>query len=108
MHIETKNAFETLKHSSKPFAVMFEHGSLSVEMYKPIGVDLQQPHSRDEVYIIISGHGMFSNGGTQHPFAAGDFIFVAAGTEHRFETFSEDFSTWALFYGPEGGEHASS
>jgi hypothetical protein len=33
-----------------------------------------------------------------------DFLFVAAGDEHRFVEFTEDFSTWVLFYGPEGGE----
>lgn len=107
MHLEPKNALDTLKLSRAPFAALFEHGSLSVEIYKPIGEDLQQPHSRDEAYIVISGHGMFNNGGTQHPFVAGDFMFVAAGIEHRFETFSDDFSTWVLFYGPEGGENAA-
>ncbi len=30
--------------------------------------------------------------------------FVAAGVEHRFSKFSEDFSTWVFFYGPQGGE----
>jgi hypothetical protein len=24
--------------------------------------------------------------------------------EHRFEDFTEDFATWVVFYGPEGGE----
>ena len=35
---------------------------------------------------------------------AGDCLFVAAGVEHRFETFSNDFSTWDVFWGPKGGE----
>jgi mannose-6-phosphate isomerase-like protein (cupin superfamily) len=38
------------------------------------------------------------------PFEPGDALFVAAGVEHRFEGFSEDFGTWVMFYGPEGGE----
>jgi hypothetical protein len=29
---------------------------------------------------------------------------VAAGVQHRFEEFSDDFATWVIFYGPEGGE----
>jgi len=33
-------------------------------------------------------------------------LFVPAGVEHRFEHFSEDFSTWVVFYGPRGGETA--
>jgi len=31
-------------------------------------------------------------------------LFVPAGVEHRFENFSDDFATWVIFYGPEGGE----
>lgn len=59
---------------------------------------------RDEVYIIISGMGEFINGGITTPFQQGDFIFVAAGVEHKFVNFTEDFSTWVMFYGPKGGE----
>jgi len=31
-------------------------------------------------------------------------LFVAAGEEHRFTEFTDDFATWVFFYGPEGGE----
>jgi len=37
------------------------------------------------------------------PFTAGDFLFVSAGVEHRFEEFSKDFKTWVIFFGPKGG-----
>lgn len=30
------------------FAVLFEHGSLALEIYAPRGNDPQQPHTRDE------------------------------------------------------------
>ncbi len=36
--------------------------------------------------------------------APGELPFVPAGIEHRFLDFSDDFITWVLFYGPEGGE----
>ena len=83
---------------------LFSHGSMSVELYKPVEVDHQEPHSQDELYIVASGSGMFVNGDTRLPFETGEVLFVAAGVEHRFEDFSEDFSTWVIFYGPEGGE----
>lgn len=108
MHIQATdalNAIKTLESSNQRFAELFKHGSLTVELYRPVGQDLQQPHSRDEVYVVLSGHGTFNNDGIVHPFSAGDFIFVPAGVEHRFETFSPDFATWVMFYGPEGGEH---
>lgn len=88
----------------KTFVELFRHGSLSVEIYQPKGTDLQKPHSRDEVYVVVSGRGWFVNGETRRPFEPGELLFVPAGVVYRFEEFSEDFSTWVIFYGPEGGE----
>ena len=90
----------------KPFARLLSHGSLEVEVYKPVGRDLQAPHDRDEVYVVIAGHGDFVCADAREAFAPGDLLFVPAGVEHRFEHFSEDFSTWVVFYGPRGGETA--
>jgi mannose-6-phosphate isomerase-like protein (cupin superfamily) len=88
------------------FARVFAHGTLEVEFYAPRGRDLQTPHTRDEVYVVVSGSGMFVNGERRHPFGPGDFLFVPAGVVHRFEEFTDDFAVWVLFYGPEGGEGA--
>nr|WP_299343539.1 cupin domain-containing protein [Allomuricauda sp.] len=104
MKVNPKEALEKLAAQKSPFITLFEHGTLQLEVYKPEKVDLQQPHTRDEVYVVISGTGEFLNGGERMNFSPGDFLFVPAGVEHRFENFSEDFSTWVLFYGPEGGE----
>lgn len=43
-------------------------------------------------------------GGERRPSEAQDAIFVEAGVEHRFEDFSDDFSAWVIFWGPDGGE----
>lgn len=97
-------ALTSLKQVPEAFRVLFEHGSLSIEIYQPEKVDHQQPHRQDEVYVVISGSGTFYNDGVRHPFEAGEVLFVPAGKEHRFEDFTEDFATWVIFYGPEGGE----
>jgi len=86
------------------FAELFSHGSLSVEFYQPPGIDTQQPHTRDEVYLVASGRGDFVAGETRQPFEPGEVLFVPAGQLHRFENFSTDFGAWVFFYGPEGGE----
>ncbi len=93
-----------LSKQEKPFVELFQHGTMQLEYYKPEKIDLQQPHSRDEIYVVISGIGIFYCGGERKPFKAGDFLFVPAKVEHRFEDFSDDFATWVIFYGPEGGE----
>ena len=87
-----------------PSAFIFEHGSLQVKMYRPSKQDLQRPHARDELYVIARGSGWFVNGPARHAFATGDVLFVPAGAEHRFEQFTDDFCTWVVFYGPDGGE----
>lgn len=86
------------------FARVLAHGSMEVEMYVPQELDHQQPHTRDELYFVARGQGMFVNGDRRHAFSAGDVLFVPAGVVHRFEEFSEDFAVWVVFYGPEGGE----
>ncbi|MEM9000225.1 MAG: cupin domain-containing protein [Bacteroidota bacterium] len=106
MKINRKEALEKLKDHDSPFLKLFAHGTLTVEIYKPVKVDKQKPHTRDEVYVVISGTGEFFNNGNRTRFGPGDFLFVPAGVAHRFEHFSDDFSTWVLFYGPEGGEQA--
>lgn len=98
------NALEDLSKTNNPFKELFTHGSLSIEIYKPDKVDHQTPHSRDELYVIASGTGAFINDGERQNVEVGEVLFVAAGIEHRFVDFSDDFSTWVFFYGPEGGE----
>lgn len=100
------NAMTQLSTSEDDFVEIFQHGSLSVELYKPQVRDLQQPHERDELYVVATGAGEFIRAGQRHPIEVGEVLFVPAGVAHRFENFSEDFSVWVFFYGPEGGEEA--
>jgi len=89
---------------AKPSVSLFKHGSLEVKMYAPRRHDPQTPHTRDEVYLVAQGQGIYFHAGERQPFGPGDFLFAPAGVEHRFEDFSDDFFVWVLFYGPEGGE----
>jgi mannose-6-phosphate isomerase-like protein (cupin superfamily) len=95
------------QRGGKRFASAFRHGSLQVELFAPRGRDAQRPHIRDEVYVVIQGSGFYVNGTQRFAFRPGDMMFAAAGEEHHFEDFGEDFFTWVLFYGPEGGEKAA-
>lgn len=86
------------------FATVFQHGSLAVEIYAPRGSDPQNPHNRDELYIVAVGSGEFVCGDTRQSFGPDDLLFAAAGVVHRFENFTDDLVVWVVFYGPEGGE----
>jgi mannose-6-phosphate isomerase-like protein (cupin superfamily) len=103
LHLSFEEEQLRLQFMPTPFSVLFERGDVSVELYAPRGADLQRPHSRDEIYIVASGTGFFVRGEERVPFAPGDFLFVAAEVPHRFEEFSDDFRTWVIFFGPEGG-----
>jgi mannose-6-phosphate isomerase-like protein (cupin superfamily) len=104
IRITTAEALAQVPAEGKRVAVLLRHGTLLAEMYAPRGHDPQQPHTRDEVYVIAAGRGTFLSGNSRQAFAPGDFLFVPAGMVHRFEAFSEDFAAWVMFYGPEGGE----
>jgi len=106
-HLSTAHAVEQLPPPpEEQYAILFRHGTLTVGLYAPRGTDPQQPHTRDEVYVVVRGQGTFLHGDTRRPFAPGDLIFVPAHVRHRFEDFSDDLVVWVLFYGPEGGETA--
>ena len=104
-HVTLAQALAGLRGpENKTFSEVLAHGSLSIEIYAPRGVDPQTPHRRDELYVVVSGRGEFVNGPDRHPFQPGDVLFVPAGVVHRFESFNDDFVTWVVFFGPDGGE----
>jgi mannose-6-phosphate isomerase-like protein (cupin superfamily) len=80
------------------------HGTMRAGLYAPEHVDTQTPHKQDELYVIVSGTGDFVKNDERVHFQPHDVLFVEAGSVHRFENFSEDFSTWVIFWGTEGGE----
>lgn len=109
-HIGLAEAFQRLALAAPARSLaLFEHGTLQVKLYIPRGtngelIDPQTPHTRDELYVVARGAGMFFNGETRRQAEVGDLIFAPTGKPHRFEDFTEDFAVWVMFYGPEGGE----
>ncbi|MDE1174568.1 MAG: cupin domain-containing protein [Parvibaculaceae bacterium] len=91
----------------EPFAGAMSHGSMSVEVFAPRGEDRQGPHEQDELYFIVTGRADFEHEGRRRAVIPGDVLFVPAGDPHRFHAMSDDFATWVVFWGPEGGEKAS-
>jgi mannose-6-phosphate isomerase-like protein (cupin superfamily) len=76
----------------------FEKDGVKLVFFAPRGKDYQTFHDEDEFYFIARGSGKILIAGSTFEFSSGDVFFVEAGVEHRFEDFTEDFSTWAIFF----------
>ena len=103
-HVPFDEFRKGLAESGATSHVGMDHGSMRVLLYRPVDEDTQSPHRRDEIYIIDSGTAEFRREREIVAVSVGDVLFVPAGMDHRFETFSPDFSTWVVFWGPDGGE----
>lgn len=86
------------------YGILLERGTLQIGFYRPGEKDLQQPHDRDEIYVVQAGEGFFACDGETKPFETGEALFVRAGVDHRFVDYTEDFAAWVIFYSPPGGE----
>jgi mannose-6-phosphate isomerase-like protein (cupin superfamily) len=111
MHIDLKSALSYLPlpaTTSWPEGVwdktVFSHGTMSVIVFTPRGRDYQTSHDQDELYIVMKGSGILMIEDTPCPFTEGDVLFVPATKQHGFAEFSQDLITWAIFWGPTGGE----
>jgi mannose-6-phosphate isomerase-like protein (cupin superfamily) len=102
-HIALKEALGRLPApDGKRFASVLDEGAaLEVEIYAPRGVDPQEPHRRDELYVVVTGSGFFRLGERRVRFGPGDLLLAPAGAAHRFEEFSDDLVVWVMFYGPQ-------
>lgn len=100
------HAKANLPDSAEGFRFFYglRHGTMKAGLYAPQQIDTQGPHKQDELYVVISGSGDFIKNDERRHFQANDVLFVEAGVPHRFENFTDDFSTWVIFWGPDGGE----
>ncbi len=82
--------------------------SLSMGLYRLQAgqADEQQPHTEDEVYLVLSGKASFRAGGQQQSVAPGSLIFVERTVEHRFVDISEDLQVLVFFAPPEGSRRS--
>jgi mannose-6-phosphate isomerase-like protein (cupin superfamily) len=95
------------KDGQMRFHYALRHGSMKLGLYGPRARDVQEPHKQDEIYVITQGACSFVKNGERRRVGRHDVLFVEAGAEHRFEDVTDDFLTWVIFWGPEGGEAAS-
>ena len=80
------------------YTAILENENIEIGLYAPVNDDLQSPHMKDEIYIVVKGEGTFFNDGKRVIFGPGDLFLVSAGAEHRFENFSDDLVVWYIIH----------
>lgn len=90
--------------SGRSYLEFLREASMSLGLYvlPAGGVDPQQPHGEDEVYLVLSGRARFLSGSEDVPVNVGDTLFVPAGEEHRFHDIDEDLVLLVFFAPAEG------
>jgi mannose-6-phosphate isomerase-like protein (cupin superfamily) len=66
------------------------------------GIDDQEPHTEDEIYVVTAGRAVLRAGDDSAAVEPGSVIYVAAGEEHRFTDVAEDLAAIVLFAPAEG------
>jgi mannose-6-phosphate isomerase-like protein (cupin superfamily) len=95
---EIRAAQERLAAGSGGYEIVHESPGLEIGVYVLVAPepDRQQPHSDDEVYIVLEGSGRLEVEGEQTDLREGDGVFVPAGAEHRFTGY-EHLSVLVVF-----------
>ncbi len=91
----------------RPYLEFLTVPDLSVGLYVlRVGQpDLQQPHTEDEVYYVVSGRGRITVGDESRDVGPGSIVFVATAVPHRFHDITEDL-TLLVAFGPAEGSRA--
>jgi mannose-6-phosphate isomerase-like protein (cupin superfamily) len=94
--------------TGRPYLEFLSVPDLSVGLYVLAAgePDLQQPHTEDEVYYVVSGRAKITVGDEVRDIVPGSIVFVATGVPHRFHDITEDLALFVAF-GPAEGSRAS-
>lgn len=101
----TAQALEVTRHGSgRRYLEFLRVPDLSAGLYVlEAGVaDAQQPHSEDEVYVVLRGRCRFRAGAEEREVERGSVLFVPARLEHRFVDIRERLEA-LVFFGPAEG-----
>src|SRR5260370_24293945 len=96
---ELAHLIDQLNQSGQDYLEFLRDPSLSAGLYMLAAgaVDMQEPHTEDEVYYVISGHSFIQVDKENRPVESGSLVFVKANVEHRFHTITEDLKVLVIF-----------
>jgi quercetin dioxygenase-like cupin family protein len=98
---ELHELIDDAAEAGKPYLEFLRVPDLSAGLYRlpEGGIDLQQPHTEDEVYYVVSGRGQVRVGGEERRVMSGSVVYVAKTVEHKFHSIEEDL-TLLVFFAP--------
>lgn len=84
--IDIRNLIPKMDLDKSEFLDFFEleHLQAGILRLKPAEQDMQEPHSSDEVYLVLEGDGFIEIGKKSYPLKKDLFIFVPAEVRHKF------------------------
>ena len=108
MHAFTlSEALARRERGGRPWVELLSVPDLSFGLYVLAAgaTDEQQPHTEDEVYVVLAGRSRFTAGDETRDCGPGDVIFVPALVPHRFHDITEELRVVVVF-GPAEGSRA--
>jgi mannose-6-phosphate isomerase-like protein (cupin superfamily) len=80
-----------LREAGGGYEIVHESPSTQIGVYVLVApeADKQQPHTDDEIYVVLEGTGILEVEGEHVPVQEGDAVFVEAGAEHRFTAYEQ-------------------
>ena len=88
----------------KPWLEFIRQPALSVGLYvlEPGEVDRQSPHTEDEIYYVVEGHGQITVGAEDRAVGPGSVVYVATAVAHHFHDITERLTLLVVFAPAEG------
>lgn len=71
--------------------------SLGVYRLSAGATDPQEPHTEDEVYVVLAGRARFREGSKEYPVGPGSILYVRAGACHSFRDIQEELRVAVIF-----------
>jgi mannose-6-phosphate isomerase-like protein (cupin superfamily) len=83
---DTRDTVERLRAAGGGYEIVHESPGLELGVYVLVAPepDRQQPHSDDEVYVVLDGSGTLEVEGERVDLQKDRAVFVPAGADHRF------------------------
>jgi mannose-6-phosphate isomerase-like protein (cupin superfamily) len=102
-HYRVDDLDEQRRADEEPWLEFQRSASMSSGLYVLAAgaPDEQEPHTEDEVYVVVSGSATFVTPDRAVQVEPGDVLFVPAGEEHRFVDVTEELRLVVVFAPPE-------